>query len=59
MADEPSDVDESESGPKPSRREAPVAQKSGPAAPPVIAVRMEVLLAWVVERVVKLALHEG
>jgi hypothetical protein len=53
MADESSDRGGDGSGPKPSGREAPVAQKSGPAAPPVIAVRMETLLAWVVERVAK------
>ena len=51
MVGEPSDG--SEHGPKPGGREAPVAQTSGPAAPPVIAVRMETLLAWVVERVAK------
>lgn len=48
---EPSDG--SEHGPKPGGREAPVAQKSSPAAPPVIAVRMETLLASIVERVAK------
>jgi hypothetical protein len=51
MADEPSHRGGEGAGP--SGREAPGAQKSGPAAPPVIAVRMETLLAWVVERVVK------
>ena len=51
MTDKSSGSDEH--GPKPSGREAPVAQKTGPTAPPVIAIRMEALLAWVVERVAK------
>jgi len=38
---------------KASRREAPPTEKSGSVAPPVIAIRMEGLTAWVLERAAK------
>lgn len=42
-----------EKGSKSVGREAPAGRKSGTSAPPVIAVRMEALLGWVVLRVAK------
>lgn len=42
-----------EQGPKSPGREAPAGRKSGGTAAPVIAVRMETLLAWVALRVAK------